>query len=306
MEQKPTIVFFGTPEFAVPALKSLIESDCTIAAVVTQPDKRRGRNKPPISSPVKEVALEHSIPTIEPEKITDEVIAEIKESNPNLFVIVAYGKILPQELLDIPEHGSVNIHPSLLPLYRGPSPLQSQILDGVTESGVCIMLIDEEMDHGPLLASHTVHLTGNETYESLGTELFELGAAHLPETIENYLSGDITPQEQDHSKATVCKLIKKEEGSINWNKPAEHIEKMTRAFTPWPSAYSSMNEIDYKILKATVASITSSESPGTLFTEEKHLYASAGDKTVLEILEIQPAGKSPMPAESFIQGYLKQ
>ncbi len=328
MTDSPTIIFFGTPQFSVPALKSLIESDFTIASVITQPDKRRSRGKNTMPSPVKKVALENNIPTIEPEKITEDTITKIKSLNPDLFVIVAYGKILPQKLLNIPSHGSINIHPSILPLYRGPSPLQAQILDGVIDSGVSIMLIDEEMDHGPILKKVEYSISKLDTYETLGNTLFEIGAKELPETIEKYLSGKLKPQEQDHSKATFCKLIKKEEGSIDWQKPADYIERMIRAYTPWPSAYTIFrhpndhsnnsrlpNSDDpsnpsekgslVKILQTKIANLTTTKQPGTFFTKDKKLYASAGKNTVLEIIKIQPAGKSPMPAESFIQGYMK-
>lgn len=324
---KPRIIFFGTPQFAVPALEKLLESDFNIAAVVTKPDTPQGRKKVLTYPPVKEYALKHNIPVLQPEKLKDESflneLSSEQYSNIDAFVIVAYGKIIPQTILDIPKHGSINIHPSLLPKHRGPSPLQAQLLSDDDHAGVSIMRIDQEMDHGPVLWQHEYTLNNTENYESLGDQLFNIAAEKLPEVMQAYLDGSLKPQEQDHEHATICKMISKEDGHIDWTKPADYIERMTRAYHPWPGIYTEFKakeQLTVKILKATVSDKSSSHEPGTFFAEENKLFAACGastkveaesadeagsNNTVLEIIEIQPAGKSPMSAPDFIRGYIK-
>ncbi len=301
----PRIIFFGTPKFSVPALEKLV-SDFDVVAVVTKEDSPHKRDKKTlVPTPVKTASIEHDIPVMQPNKITDETIEKIKSFNPDLFVIVAYGKILPTQLLDIPKYGSVNIHPSLLPLYRGPSPIQAQILDGVKNSGVSIMLIDDEMDHGPILKSIPIELSMTETYESLGEKLFEIGAENLPSTISGYISGKITPSEQNHENATFCKIIKKEDGLIDWKKPAQYIERMTRAYNPWPGAHTFYKDMPVKIIRATALEESENCEPGTFFFRENKLYASCNEGSKIEIHVIQPAGKKPMPGTDFARGYLR-
>jgi methionyl-tRNA formyltransferase len=310
------IVFFGTPEFAIPSLQSLIKADFNVVAVVTQPDKPVGRKQTITSPPVKNLAQKYNIPTWQPEKITPPYDPLLKKGGVDLFVIVAYGKILPQSLLDIPKHGSINIHPSLLPLYRGPAPLQNQILDNVTETGVSIMLIDEEMDHGPVLKNYELRIKNYEdyNYETLGRELFELGAKHLPETIIKYIKSEIKPQVQDHTKATFTKLIKKEDGQIDWHKPADYIERMTRAYSPWPSAYAKLKmkneklktkeDLLIKIIKARVNKEKSKLLPGTIFKSLNcELAVACGQGSTLIIEELQSAGKQKMTAQDFLRGH---
>lgn len=311
MSEKPSIIFFGTPEFAVPSLKALIDYGYDIKAVVTRPDKPVGRKQILTPPPVKTLALNQGIALIQPDKITDEVIAEIDSLKPDLYVIVAYGKILPQVLLDIPPKGSINIHPSLLPKYRGPSPLQATLLSDDAGSGVCIMLIDEEMDHGPILKKIEHPLKHTETYESLGNELFKLGAQALPEVIEQYLSGALVPQQQDHQQATFTKLIKKEDGQIHWNEhTATSIERMTRAYAPWPGAFGTVNatdrSFDIKIIASRVPDQTTDRTPGTIYkTAEHELAIACNSGSVLLVDTIQPSGKPQMSAEAFMAGYLK-
>ena len=315
MKNDLKIVFFGTPEFAVPALQSLLANDFNIAAVVTQPDKPVGRTKVLTAPPVKVLAQENNIPVLQPDKFSNLTIKQLNNFTPDLFVIVAYGKILPQELIDIPHFGAVNIHPSLLPKYRGPSPLQAQILNGENKTGVSIMLIDNEMDHGPILKNYELRITNYAKYnqETLGKELFEIGAKHLPKTIEKYISGEVKPQEQDHSQATFTKLIKKEDGEIDWTKPAEYIEHMTRAYWPWPSAYGQLTtynlQLTTKILKAHVGQEQTNFKPGTLFTHstgsgQETLAVACGENSILIIDKLQISGKHPISGPEFIRGHL--
>ncbi len=306
MNKNTKIIFFGTPQYAVPALEKLIESGIPVISVVTRADKPTGRKKTLTPPPVKDIAKRHGIRVLQPEKITDEFINKIRQENPDLFVVVAYGKILPKKLIDIPKHGSINIHPSLLPLYRGPSPLQYQILDGLTKSGVSIMLMDEKMDHGPIIANFESDILESDNCETLGKKLFQIGADNLPETICKYIAGDIVPKQQDHDKATYCEIIKKEDGKIDWNSSADYIEKMTRAYHPWPGAFSQIEGIDVKIIKAKVSNLTLKQTfPGKASFENDKLLISCGNCTTLEVLIIQPSGKKQMKGSDFARGYIK-
>lgn len=306
MNNNLRIIFFSTPEFSIPALRSLIEANFEVATVVTRPDKPVGRQHSVSPPPVKILAQENNIKVLQPVKIDEEVIEQVSNLKPDLFVIVAYGKILPQKLLDIPKHGSINIHPSLLPKYRGPSPLQATLLSDDQETGVCIMLIDEAMDHGPILQTNKIQLNNNYTYETLGNELFTMGAKHLPKVIENYLSGKLKPQEQDHDKATFCKMVKKEHGQIDWQQPASYIEKMTRAYFPWPGTYGKFNnnDLEFKLLQAKVIKSKTKLNPGSPFlTDDQELAVACGDSSTLLIEELQPAGKKKMTSAEFMRGH---
>ena len=345
--QELRIIFFGTPEFSVSSLKALIEANFNIVAVVTQPDKPVGRKKILTAPPVKILAEQNNIQVLQPIKLSSRAersgverspanagipdklgdsstslgmtninfIDQIKSLKPDLFIIVAYGKILPQTLLDIPKHGSINIHPSLLPKYRGPSPLQAQILEDEKNIGVSIMLIDEEMDHGPILESYKLKVKSykNHSYQTLGAELFKIGAKHLPKIIEKYVAGEIKPQEQDHSKATITKLIKKEDGQINWANSADYIERMTRAYYPWPSAFGHIktqeqknkktNGLNIKILEARISKEKTDLKPGTLFKLNKQLAVVCGQGSILIIDELQISSKKKMTSKEFLRGH---
>jgi len=311
------IIFFGTPSFAVPSLSKLIQDErFDIVTVITQNDKPVGRKKTLTPSPIKSLAKSHDLNILQPEKISLEVINNISKLAPDIFIIVAYGKILPAKLLDIPRYGSINIHPSLLPKYRGPSPLQSTILNGDLRTGVSIMLIDEKMDHGPILKVTPYTLTGDETYESLGNQLFHIGANELPDTIVNFTKGSLKPKEQDHNKATYTKLIKKENGLIDWTKPASYIEHMTRAYHPWPNTYfipviekGIKNNLNFninnpiKIHKAHISNNKTKLAPGTLFkTLNNELAIACGENSSLSIENLQLSGKKIITAQEFLRG----
>jgi methionyl-tRNA formyltransferase len=234
------IVFFGTPDFVIPVLATLIKQ-YDVVGVVTAPDTIQGRKKILTPSPVKRSAQEKSIRTIlTPQQWNNETIEQLQQLSPDLCVVAAYGKIIPKAILDIPRFGAINIHPSLLPQYRGPSPIQTALLNGDPESGVTIIQMDEKMDHGPILAQKKIPLTPADTFASLHHSMFQEAADLLPEVIEGISSGTITPVPQDDTKATYCRMITKEDGYFDLQNPPspETLDRMTRAYYPWPTAWT--------------------------------------------------------------------
>jgi len=299
------IVFFGTPDFANEFLKALhADEDIFVSAVVCQPDKPVGRKKEMTAPATKLFAVKNNIPVIQPEKKKDilpELQAVLKEDI-DLFVIVAYGKIIPQIVLDIPKMGSVNVHPSLLPKYRGPSPLQSAIKNQDTKTGISIMLIDDEMDHGPILKQTTFALKGSETTESLGKTVVELGGPLLVETLKGYVAGKIKAEPQDHDKASYCKMIEKEDGRIDWTKSAEEIFAQLRSYTPWPGVFTSLDGKTIKIHTIAVDQEKAELKPGEILIEEKRLFIGTSTNAI-EIFQIQPEGKPRMFTPNFLNGH---
>lgn len=248
------VVFFGTPDFVVPVLKSLIDN-FEVVGVVTTSDTVQGSKKILTPTPVKQWALENlpSATVLTPEQFSNETMKQLNNLHPDLFVTAAYGKKIPQEILDLPRLDSLNIHPSLLPKYRGPSPIQTAILSGDKETGVTIIMMDAELDHGPILMQKKVILSGNETFESLHTDLFHLAATILPTAIEQYNNKTITPVPQDESQVVYCKKITKEDGFFEINNPPDKLtlDRMIRAYYPWPTAWTKwkMANDQWKILK---------------------------------------------------------
>jgi methionyl-tRNA formyltransferase len=298
------IIFMGTPDFSVPCLKSLI-NEAKVIAVVTQPDKKVGRKQEIIPSPIKQFALKNSLEVFQPAKLkgNTEFINQLKKYEPDLIIVVAYGLLLPQEILSIPKFGVINVHASLLPKYRGASPIQTAILNGDKETGVTIMLLDDKMDHGALLAQKTITLTDNDNFTSLHDKLAQLGADLLIDTLPKYLNNELKPIPQDESKATYCQLIKKEDGKIDWNKPAEDIERQVRAFTPWPGAFTDWNGKQVKFIKSKVIELQNHKE-GEIFKINDGFAVACG-QGALEIIELQLAGKKPMSAKEFLNGYNK-
>lgn len=308
--QNKLVFFGGSSIFAVPALRELAEN-FEIGLVVTNPEKPVGRKQESRRSMVEDRAGKIGLPVINVEKFTDEIIKKIKDLSPDFFVIVDYGKIIPQKLLDIPPQGAINVHPSELPKYRGASPLQTAILNGEKETAFSIMLIDAKVDHGPILAQKKVEINKNETYGELYKRLSEMYPDFLVETLKKYLSGEIRPIPQDDSKATFTKFLKREDGLIDWNKSAEEIERTVRAYDPWPGTYTEFKNKKIKILKSSVCSHPSlchsreGGNPGDLFKiPDKNLAAKCGQGTLI-LERVQPEGKRPMMGEEFIRGYLK-
>ena len=316
------IIFFGTPEFAKIVLGKIIKTPSfkdkkaghwkfEILAAVTAPDKPVGRKRIPTPPPVKVLAQENNIPVLQPTDLTDQKFArQLKSFSPDLIVVAAYGKIIPKNILDIPKFGSLNIHPSLLPKYRGASPIQSAILNGDKETGVTIMLMDEKMDHGDIISKFQFPISNDDTYEFLSKKMAELGAGLLIKTIPDYVAGKIKPIGQEHDKATYCKIIKKNDGKIDWSKSAQEIYNQWRAFYPWPGVFfqSTINnqQITIKLIEINLSDVKNEgKNPGEFFVKNKHLYIACGQETVLEIKKLQPAGKKVMTAKEFVNGYLK-
>ncbi len=244
---KPTIVFFGTPSFVIPVLRKLFQ-DFEVVAVVTTPDAPQGRHRVLTPSAIKQFVQENhkNIPVFTPEKLDEEAKNNLEQIKPDLSVVAAYGKIIPQTILDIPTYGSINIHPSLLPKYRGTSPIQTMLLHGDKESGVTIMLMDDKMDHGPILLQWKIEISKEETFESLHKSMFEDAAEKLPGVIRDFLDNKISPIPQDDTQATYCEKIARESGYFEINNPpwTEKLNNMIRAFYPWPGVWTRLHQ-DY-------------------------------------------------------------
>ena len=297
------MVFFGSPEDAVPALAAVIDAGHTVAAVYTRPDREAGRKRQPTPTPVRVAAEARGLRVETPAGLRGAEVQEtLRSLNADVFIVAAYGRILPPEVLAMPRLGAVNIHPSLLPRYRGPSPVATALRDGDAETGVSVMLLDEGMDSGPLLAqSSPVPLNGTERADELTARLFRMGAEMLPGVLDALEAGSLTPTPQDESRVTVTRLIEKEDGNIDWSLPAAEIERMTRAFYPWPGAFTSLAGRNLKILSAVPAGEGKSAPAGTVSVRERKIFVATGDGE-LELLEVQPEGKRPMSARDFLNG----
>jgi methionyl-tRNA formyltransferase len=301
------IIFLATPSFALPSLKKFIGNpDYQIVGVITQPDKPAGRKLELKSSPVKLEAQKQNLPHFEPanKKGLTEIIKQLK---PDFGIVVAYGKIIPQDVLDLLPNKILNLHPSILPKYRGASPIQSVILNGEKQTGTTIMLLDADMDHGPILAQETFELDDKITATELHDFLSQHGADLLEKTFAEYLNGKIKPQPQNHTLATFCKLLTKEDGLIDWNKSAEKITAQVRALNPWPGTYTKFQNKTVKIVevRANGRSPLQNNPVGVLFSENKKLTVNCGENSGIIIEQIQPEGKKVMSGEEFVRGYLK-
>lgn len=298
------LIFFGTPGFSVPALQNLIKSEYDIRAVITAPDKPAGREKIIQLSPIKKLAMEYKLNILQPEKLrkNETLFENISALAPDIGVIAAYGKIIPKEILEIPKHGLINIHPSLLPKYRGPSPIQSAILNGEEETGITIIMVDEEMDHGSVLSSIVCDLSTSAKFPETYKELAELGARLLIETIPKYINGQIKPQEQDHSKATFTKILKREDSRINWNEPAEKIYNQIRALNPEPGTWTIWNKKIINIISAELTSFDDNNSLGTIKYVDNKIAAKTS-KCYLIIKSLQLEGGKEMDAKNFSNGH---
>lgn len=308
------VVFLGTPEFAKDFLASLHEDEeILVSAVVCQSDKPVGRKQVMTPPATKLFALENDIPVYQPSNLKKDegLVQTLKSLNADMFVIVAYGKIIPKSILEIPKLGNINVHPSLLPKYRGPSPIQSAIAAGDKESGVSIMLIDEEMDHGPILAQTTIDFDKNETPESFRVKVIDVAAPLLVETIKRFAVGEIKPKEQNHDSATICKLLSREDGIIDWSESAQIIESKIRGYTPWPGTTTKWNDKTLKIIRAAVPPLPEGGlggegeidlEPGHVKIIDNRLLIGTGSGA-LEIIEIQPEGKPKMAIDAFLNGH---
>lgn len=300
------IVFFGTPELAVPSLSALADGH-EIAAVVCQPDRPSGRGKSVTPPPTKVWAIDHGIPVHQPTKLNDGTFESwLRDRRPDVCALTAYGRILKQPIIDAAPQGILNMHPSLLPLYRGPSPIQSVIINGEVETGVTIMRLSMDMDAGDILLQERVLIDPDDTGITLTNRLAELGGKILREAIDRVAAGTATFTPQDHSRATYCRLIEKRDGQIDWTKPAAEIHNLIRGAQPWPTAHCALENQTVKILQAAIVSESSDSSdraPGTIMEVRKdRLHVSTGNG-VLAILSIQSPGKRAMPVADFLRGH---
>jgi len=302
------IIFIGTSEFGAIILERLVKSTNKPFLVISAPDKAVGRKQIITPPPVATLAKEHRIPVVQPERIKD-FSDEVERLSPDLIILSAYGQIIPENILVAPKYGSINVHPSLLPLWRGPSPIQHAILNGDKKTGVTIMKMIREMDAGPILFQEEMEMTGEEYFQELHDKLAKLGAELLNEAIFKIFSGKISLRPQDNSKATYSKILKKEDGKIDWRKPAQVLERQVRAFSDWPGSYAIFNNgaksKKIKILNARVyKSPDKNEYPTgkVLIVPQNEIGVQCG-KDFLAIKRLQMEGKKEMAAEDFLRGY---
>lgn len=301
---KPGIIFMGTPDFALPALEALHHHHYPILAVVTQPDRPAGRGQKEIAPPVKLLAQKFGLPVLQPVKVKDPVFVETFHSfNPDMVVVAAFGQILPKEIIDFPKWGCLNIHPSLLPKYRGAAPLHWSIIRGEIKTGVTIMLMDEGMDSGDILMQEETEVGPSETFGELHDRLATLGADTLLRTIEQIESGTVQRRAQDAAEATFAPRLPKDIGKINWNDSAIHIFNLIRGLSPSPAAYTSIDGLIFKIYKAEALMGDVQVPPGTVGPPTSEgLPVAASDGYVI-LKDVQLAGKKRMPVCDFLRGY---
>ena len=296
------IVFMGTPEFAVPALDALTQTTHKVVGVYTRPDQPAGRGKQLRSSPVKQLAQARTLPVFQPPTLRKpEFVAPLRDLAPDLIVVAAYGLILPPDVLAIPPRGCVNTHASLLPRHRGAAPIAAAILAGDQETGITLMRMDAGLDSGPILAQRAIPIADDDTTGALTPKLADLAAALLVDTLPHILTGDITSQPQDESRATYQKMIRKEEGLVDWSRSATEIDRRVRAFNPWPSAYTFWNKTQLKILRVQTASNTTRGEPGRVIEWQDEIAVTTG-AGLLILDEVQLAGKRAMSAQEFARG----
>ncbi len=295
-----SIVFFGTPLFAVPSLKALIQAGEEISAVVTQPDRKKGRGHLLSQSPVKQLAVRNGINVLQPEKMNDAAfLNELSSIKPELIVVVAYGKILTEEILRLPALGCINAHASLLPKYRGAAPIAWAIINGEKKTGITTMLMDNGLDTGDILLQKELEISDEDTTETLSIRLSELGASLLLKTISRIRNGSLNPQRQS-GEATYAPIIKKEDGLVNWSKTAAELSNFVRGMHPWPGAYCYLNRGMIKLVR--VKATAGSGMAGRI--EKAHIgeFIAGTGSGLLSIVELQPQNKKVMPASAFLQG----
>jgi len=297
------IVFMGTPDFAVPSLKSLLEAGHDIIGVVTQPDRPKGRKQVLTKSPIKVVAEENGIEVYQPKRIrNEEAITKVVSWRPDLIVTAAYGQIIPVAILEAPKYKAVNVHASLLPKYRGAAPIHQSIIDGEKETGITIMYMVKELDAGDILSQVTVKIDEKETVGSLHDKLSIAGAKLLMNTIENIESGEIIPIAQNDQDATFAPTLKRQDEEINWNMGSKQIYNKIRGLNPWPVSFTYLDQEVFKIWWAEPIEVTHQQEPGTILKIEKDKLWIATKDGAIDLKEVQPSGKRKMDIISFLQG----
>jgi methionyl-tRNA formyltransferase len=293
------LIFLGTPAFAVPTLERIVQEGHRVLAVFTQPDRPKGRGGKMTASPVKETALRLGLPVHQPERIRrPEVVEQLKQMKPDAMVVVGYGQIIPQTIIDIPPRGIINVHASLLPKYRGAAPIQWAIANGETRTGVTTMKIDAGLDTGDMLLKWETEIPPEEDALELGARLANAGAQLLVETLHD----NPTPVKQNPNDATYAPILKKEDGEIDWNWPAVKIFNRSRGFLPWPGAYSFFRGQLFHIWKSRVASEAPARKPGQIILQKNRLLIACGENTALEPVEVQLEGRKRMSADAFLIG----
>ncbi len=298
------ILFMGTPDFAAATLQALLDGPDTVVAVVTQPDRPKGRGKKLSPPPVKVLALEAGLPVLQPTKIkTEDFAEELSNYAPDVIVVTAYGRILPPSILELAPYGCINVHGSLLPAHRGAAPIQWALINNDKEVGVTIMQMDEGMDTGDMLLTASITPDEYETSGTLFPKLAELGGKTLLEALVLLKNDKLPATPQDHSRATVAPMLKKEDGIIDWNKSAQEIHCLIRGLDPWPSAYCFQNGKRFRLFVPEVLHQDSDAKPGTLLKADKRGLLFATGRDCLLIKEVQPEGKKRMAVESFLCGH---
>jgi methionyl-tRNA formyltransferase len=297
------LIFCGTPRFAAPTLEKLVDAGFRVHLVVTQPDRPKGRGLELVASPVKESALKLNLPITQPDriKINDEFRAQLTALQPDSIIVVGYGRIIPQWMLDLPPLGNINLHASLLPKYRGAAPIQWAIANGETITGVTTMRIDGGLDTGDILLQQELPITPDDTAETLARRLATMGADLVVETLRRLQAGTVHPRPQDNSRASLAPILKKEDGAVDFSRPAPDIFNRIRGFQPWPGAHTKFRGKTLQIMKARPA--TEALSPAELHADANRLLVGCALNTSLELLEIQLEGKKRTSAADFIHGY---
>lgn len=303
------IVFCGTPSFAVPTLRAVLRAGHEVALVVTQPDRPSGRGLTMIAPPVKQTALEAGLPVVQPEKIkkNDEFRALLEQIAPDVILVVAYGRIIPKWMLDLPRYGNLNLHASLLPKYRGAAPIQWAVANGEPETGATTMRLDEGLDTGDILLQRTLTIAPDQTSEDVFPRLAEMGADLMVETLSGLAAGTITPQKQDNTLATLAPILSRDDGRMEFSKPAMTIYNRWRGFQPWPGAWTMLNGkkfVVHRMMPLDAGSLVGGpDEPGTLRVDEGRMFVRCGEGTWLELVEVQMEGKKRMLAADFLRGH---
>ncbi len=302
------LIFCGTPEFAVPTLKKLVEAGHNVRLVVTQPDRPSGRGQELAAPPVKRLAQSLGLPVVQPDKIKNnqEFRAQLAALKPEAIIVVGYGRIIPKWMIDLPRHGNINLHGSLLPKYRGAAPIQWAIARGETVTGVTTMRIDEGLDTGDILLQREMPVDPEDTAVTLAPRLAEMGSALMLETLRGLEAGAgaIQPRKQDHVEATLAPILEKDEGRIDFNREAPDILNRLRGFQPWPGAFTSFRGKNLTLHRARLAAYGMGPLvPGEMKAAGEDLFLGCGEGTALQVVELQPEGKRRMSAKDFIHGY---
>lgn len=299
------ITFFGTPQFAVPTLAALLASTHRVCGVVTQPDRPRGRGHRVTGSPVKELATAHGIPVLQPERLRDSGVAgALRGWQPDLGVVAAYGKLIPEDLLAIPRLGMLNVHASLLPKYRGAAPVHRAIIDGASETGVTIMRVVRLLDAGPILARATRPIGPDETSDVVEADLARLGAALLLDVVDRLEAGPVPEEPQDDMLSTYAPRLTRQDGLLDWSLPAVYLHNRVRGLHPWPHAYTYLDGMRIILLRTRVDDTPTTQPPGTVLeVEADEIRVAAGDGQRLVLIEVQPEGRRAMRVRDFLAGH---